>query len=239
MELSDLDNRTHYLQASSIEKSTAKGYATGARDFISFCITHSLPLDPTPQTLSRYIAYTSQFISSGPKYLSGARYFLSDLYPSFDVNRSHPLVQATIAGSKKTRADPVKRKLPLRTAHLQAFLEVASCTNDYDDYLFAVILSCCFYGCHRTGELVLNNDVSLRDWRKIIKRASLRFSSGRAGYHLPYHKGDRFFRGTDILFTSQEIANPVSLLQNYVKLRDAVHGGRAALFIRENGSHPT
>ena len=239
MELSDLDNRTNYLQASSIEKSTAKGYATGARDYISFCVKHSLSLDPTPQTLSRYIAYTSHFISSGPKYLSGARHFLSDLYPSFDANRSHPLVQATIAGSKKLRADPVKRKLPLRTTHLEAFLEVATRTQDYDDLLFAVILSCSFYGCHRTGELVLNNDLSLRDWRKIIKRASLHFTSGRAGYHLPYHKGDRFFRGTDILFTSQEIANPVSLLQDYAKRRDALHHARAALFIRENGSHPT
>ena len=86
MELSDLDNKTHYLQARSIEKSTAKGYATGARDYISFCITHSLPLDPTPQTLLRYIAYTSQFISSGSKYLSGAQHFLSDCYPSFDTN---------------------------------------------------------------------------------------------------------------------------------------------------------
>ena len=89
MELSDLDDRTHFLQVNSIEKSTAKGYATGARDYISFCINHSLPLDPTPQTLSRYIGYTSQFISSGPKYLSGARHFLSDLYPSFNTNRSH------------------------------------------------------------------------------------------------------------------------------------------------------
>jgi hypothetical protein len=113
MELSDLDNRTNYLQVSSIEKSTAKGYATGMHDYISFCITHSLPLDPTPQTLSRYIAYTSQFISSGPKYLSGARHFISGLYPSFDANRSHPLVQATIAGLKKIRSDPVKRKFPL------------------------------------------------------------------------------------------------------------------------------
>jgi len=46
-ELSDLNNRINYLQASSIEKSTAKGYATGTHDFISFCITHSLPLNPT------------------------------------------------------------------------------------------------------------------------------------------------------------------------------------------------
>jgi hypothetical protein len=116
--LSDLDNRTKFLQVNSIEKLTAKGYATGARDYISFCVNHSLPLNPTPQTLSRYVAYTSQFISSGPKYLSGARHFLSDLYPSFNTNRSHPLVQATITGSKKIWADPVKRKLPLRTSYV-------------------------------------------------------------------------------------------------------------------------
>jgi hypothetical protein len=30
MELSDLDNRTNYLQANSLKKSTAKGYTTGA-----------------------------------------------------------------------------------------------------------------------------------------------------------------------------------------------------------------
>jgi hypothetical protein len=148
MELSDLDNRANYLQVNSIEKSTAKGYATGARDYISFCIKHSLPLDPTPQTLSQYITYTSQFISSDPKYLSGTRHFLCELYPSFNTNQSHPLVQAIITGSKKIRVDPVKRKLPLRPCHLQTFLEVANCTNDFDDFLLATILSCSFYACH-------------------------------------------------------------------------------------------
>ena len=148
MELSELDNRINFLQANSIEKLTAKGYATGARDYISFCISHALPIDPTPQTLSHYIAYTSRFISSGPKYLSGTHHFLSDLYPSFDADQSHPSIQAKITGSKKIRADPIKHKLPLRMAHLQAFFDVAICMNDYDDFLFVVILSCCFYGCH-------------------------------------------------------------------------------------------
>jgi hypothetical protein len=67
------------------------------------------------------------------------------------------------------------------------------------------------------GELVQKNNMSLQDWRKIIKRASLRLFPGHAGYHLPYHKSDRFYRGTDILFTSQDVANPVSLLQHYAK----------------------
>ncbi|KAJ6613359.1 hypothetical protein B0H10DRAFT_2222267 [Mycena sp. CBHHK59/15] len=172
-------------------------------------------LGPTPQTLSRYIAYTSQFITSGPKYLSGARHFLKDLYPEWDEVRGDPLVQATICGSKKARADPVHRKLPFRPSHL--------------DYYSPAVF---------TGAIVQGNGKSLFDWRKIIKRA-LVFVGKRAQYHLPYHKGDPFYRGTDILFTEQEIADPVSLLHQYVGKRDSCHGACTALFLREDGSIPT
>ena len=239
MDLADLDARALHLQVNSIERSTSKHYATGAWDYINFCILHSLPLDPTPSTLSRYIAYSSLFIASGPKYLTGVRHFLKDLYPDFDVNRAHPLVKTTIRGTKKTQADPVRRKLPLRLAHLQSFMNVAHCTGTYDDFLFVVLLSCAFYGCHHMGELVQTNDQSLFDWRKIIKHASLIFENGRAQYHLPYHKSDQFYRGTDVIFTAQDIANPVLLLNNYVTLRDQIHGAKTALFLRENGSHPS
>ena len=33
MDLADLDRRTLFLQVNAIEKSTVKGYATGARDY--------------------------------------------------------------------------------------------------------------------------------------------------------------------------------------------------------------
>jgi hypothetical protein len=169
MALSDLDARARFLQVNSIEKSMVKGYTTGAHDYISFCITHGLPLDPTPSTLARYIAYMSQFISSGPKYLTGARHFLHDLYPDFDQNRSHPLVQATISGSRKLRADPVRRKQPLRTMHLEAFLLIAQETHSYDDMLFATILSCAFYACHRSGDPFLSPQIVLLIIFLIIK----------------------------------------------------------------------
>ncbi|KAF8230572.1 hypothetical protein L208DRAFT_1474596, partial [Tricholoma matsutake] len=78
VDLADLDTWTLHLQVNSIERSTLKNYATGARDYINFCLLHSLPLDPTPTTLSRYIAYSSLFIASGPKYLTGVRHFLRD-----------------------------------------------------------------------------------------------------------------------------------------------------------------
>ena len=238
LELKDLDARVSHLQAHALEKSTIGGYSTGARDYTRFCQLHHLPLDPTPQTLSRYVAFTSASIASGPKYLTGARHFLHDLYPSFDDNRASPLVQATIRGSKKVRADPVHRKQPIRIYHLLAFVDAMHRSHLYDDLLFATIMSCCFYGCHRSGELILKGKKSV-DWRKIIKHSSLHFSPGYAGYRLPYHKTDPFYRGTDILFSSQHSADPVHLLHFYVTERDKLHGARSALFLRKDGSHPT
>lgn len=239
MQLSMLDERVRFLQQNAIEKSTSKGYGTGARDYIKFCLSHNLPLEPTPKTLARYIAFTSQYIASGPRYLTGVRHFLRDMYPDFDENRGHPWVTTTIRGSKKVRGDPVHRKLPLRLVHLQTFQHRADESKSYDDILFATILSCCFYACHRSGELIQKNGTQLFDWRKVIKRDSLFFEHGRAQYRLPYHKSDPFYRGTDILFTRQEVADPVRLLHTYVCIRDNTHGCCAALFLREDGSHPT
>jgi hypothetical protein len=102
-----------------------------------------------------------------------------------------------------------------------------------------MIMSCAFYGCHRMRELMQKNGDGLFDWWKIIKQASLISKNGYAQYHLPYHKGDPFYCGTDILFTSQDVTDPISLLQEYVAQHDGHHGARATLFLRENGSHPT
>jgi hypothetical protein len=239
MSLESIDDRALHLQTNSIEISTVKGYATGAWDYISFCLKFSLPLTPTPQTLARYIAYTSKYIASAPKYLTGAQHFLNDIYPEFDTNRAHPLVQSTIRGSKKIRADPIRRKQPLRLSHLEAFVHVANTTCAYDDLLFATLLSCCFYGCHRLGELVWKNDKDQWDWRKVIKRASLSFPYNRMQYRLPYHKGDPFYHGTDVLFTHHNSANPIALMHDYITQRDRLHGARPALFICANGSVPT
>jgi len=52
-------------------------------------------------------------------------------------------------------------------------------------------------------------------------------------------KGSSFYRGSDVLFTSQEVADPVSLLATYVLLRDQRHGAATSLFLREDGSQPT
>src|ERR1700678_1831829 len=65
--LADLDARLSFLQTNALDQSTIHGYGVGARDYLRFCLQHNLPLNPTPLTLARYIAYTSQFIASGPR----------------------------------------------------------------------------------------------------------------------------------------------------------------------------
>lgn len=234
----EIDKHASYLQQSAIEKSTYKCYQTGARDYISFCLDHQLSIQPTPQTLSCYIASSSQSIASAPKYLTGARHFLQEFYPDFDKACNHPLVHSTIQGAKKVRADPVIRKLPLCLSHLSSFVKHSTSTGSYDDLLFSTIMSCAFYACHRMGELIIKSDKSLFDWRKIIKRSSLILTNNHAQYHLPYHKADSFFHSSDIVFSDHDIANPVQLLQSYTSLQDIHHGPRSALFICEDGSLP-
>ena len=88
------------------------------------------------------------------------------------------------------------------------------------------------------GKLILKSKKTV-DWRKIIKHSSLHFSPGYAGYCLPYHKSDPFYCGTDIIFSVQQSADPVALLHEYVQICDSLHGAHKALFLHEDGSHPT
>ena len=53
------------------------------------------------------------------------------------------------------------------------------------------------------------------------------------------HKSDPFFRGTDVIFTSQDVANPVSMLKKYLQLCNHLHSAKAALFLCEDRSHPS
>lgn len=223
--LSQIDQRLLRLQVHSIEASTRQGYLTGAKDYVLFCIRHNLPLDPTPQTIARYVAYTSQFINSAPKYLTGVRHFLGGFYPDFDKNRQSTVVRSAIRGAEKLRSKPISRKDPIRMHHLLMLVQRVS---SYDDLLFATLLSCAVYACHRMGELVAPTTTKLFDWRKIIKRASLRFDDvlHRALYILPYHKADPFYHGTPILQLDHEVASPVTLLHQYVLVRDRLHGAR-------------
>ncbi|KNZ78958.1 hypothetical protein J132_08183 [Termitomyces sp. J132] len=148
----------------------------------------------------------------------------------FDSNRVHPLVQATIRGSKKACTNLICRKLPLHLHYLASFMDTACQTKKYDNLLFATMMSCCFYACHRSGELVKEMAKKPIDWQKVSKQSSVNFTHRYAGYHSPYHKADPFYHGTDILFTHRETADPVSMLHKYTGIRDKLHRFCCALF---------
>ncbi|KAF5361122.1 hypothetical protein D9758_009074 [Tetrapyrgos nigripes] len=220
----------------TIEESTLAGYKTGARDYVTFCINHNLSLEPTISTLCRYIAYTSQFIASGPNYLTGAHHFLREIYPEFATNHTSHTVQATIIGLRKFCADAVHRKLPLKTSHLDTFYNLYLKNPTYDNLLFITILSCMFYRVHRASELIAKRQCNIQ---KTVKHSSLKFDGNRVSYKLPYHKGDWFYRGSEILLGKHVSANPVFLLHTYPKLRDSLHKHKFPLFLKEDGSLPT
>jgi hypothetical protein len=63
---------------------------------------HTIPVDPTPETLSFYVAYQSSFINpkSVDSYLSGICNQLETFYPDIWKNRSSTIVSRTLAGAK-------------------------------------------------------------------------------------------------------------------------------------------
>ena len=100
------------------------------------------------------------------------------------------------------------------------------------------ILSCCFCPCHHLGELILKNVKDEFHWQKMIKHGSLIFGVDHISYCLPYHKTDHFYHSTTVLFSPQEVADPVDLLQSFVGHHDPIHGAQTALFLCEDGSFP-
>src|SRR6266550_5154130 len=98
MPLSALDEWVSHLTANAIERSTKKGYSTGVKSYVRFCLIHNLPLNPTPQNLARYIAYVSQYINSAPQYLSGIRHFLLELS---SIERGEREIEPKLASIQK------------------------------------------------------------------------------------------------------------------------------------------
>ena len=137
------------------------------------------------------------------------------------------------------QANPIHRKLvPLRTSHLQTFLDLSINSKTFNDLLFITIVSCAFYGCHRIGELVqrMINPNCLTG----IKSSNTLLSHFQTTIMCNInHKSDPFYHGTDVHFVLQGITNPVTLLKQHCHQSDSIHGLHAPLFLHENGSHPT
>jgi len=132
-----------------------------SNSYLAFCKHHSFDLNPTPDTLSLFIAYMA--CQTGPlgqlisiqtinSYLLGISHHLQPYFPNVSEARRHPLVVDTLCGSEKTDGQPFMQKLPLNDTHLHRLIDKLGSSNSYNDLLFLSICFTAYHGFH-LGEL--------------------------------------------------------------------------------------
>jgi hypothetical protein len=223
---------------SSLETSSITTYTSALQSYLSFCRLHDFLTDPTPDTLSFYVAFMCHHINprSVSSYLSGICNQLEPFYPNIRDNRRHHLVSRTLQGCMKLRAIPTHRKRPLSRSDLAHTREKLANSSFYNDILFLAILHAGFYGLMRLGELVWPDNSKLQDFRKTMLRSKVTVSSDSFSVFLPGHKADRFFEGNMILITDRKALN---IFKHYLSLRDTRFPFVSELWLLENGSVPT
>jgi len=126
--LERLNYERSILLGMSIDCSTSATYSSALNSYLTFCKSHGIPVDPTPQTLSYYTTFQSFHINprSVDSYLSGICNQLEPYFPEVRQNRKSPLVVRTLAGAKCYRGTPTQRKSPLTTSSSMLNLILAS-----------------------------------------------------------------------------------------------------------------
>lgn len=228
----------------ALEPSSFSSYSSAFHSYISFCNKHNLCIEPTPDTLSLYVVYTSHFIRprSVKSYLSGICNKLESFYPSVRDCRRHKLVTRTLAGCLKSRTSPIIRKRPLTREEVGIAATSLSSSQSHDDKLFCAILTTSFHhdGLLRLGESVFPDNPALRDFRKCALRSTVTTNKSSYSFLLPSHKDDRFYEGNRVLISSTStLDNPLAPFTSYLASRDRSFPLQPHLWLRSNGSVPT
>jgi hypothetical protein len=176
----------------AIDLSTRQTYGSALNSYLNFVLLHELPVEPTDDTHSLFVVWTSSYIQprSVDSYLSGICHQLEAYFPDVRSTRSSPLVKRTLRGCKRLKGKPINRKCALTLEDLGVVIAFYYGSSDHDDLLFVCMLLTGFFALMRLGELTLPDDESLHDWRKIICRDSVQVEPDKYGFHLPHHKAD-------------------------------------------------
>lgn len=195
--------------------STKAKYRSALSCYLDFCIAEGISTNPTVETMSRFISVSVRTPSPrtgrplSPRslacYLSGIASSLLPQYPFVKSITNHPTVRKILRGTMKTFSKPITRKDPIS---LDDIVVVASGSgNSHDEKLFLTLIAVGFHGLHRLGEITSPDSPRAADDRKSILRSTLSFSRcGRyVKYTLPYHKGDPYFLGSEVLLASIDL----------------------------------
>jgi hypothetical protein len=226
----------------SLEPNSLASYSSALQCYLNFCRLHELPIEPTPDTLSLFVAYECHYIKpkSVDSYLSGIANQLEPFFPNARSSRKSIIVARTLRGCKKRFTSTVKRKQPLLLEHLKLAVNSYPTPRSHNDKLFLTILLTGFYALLRLGELVQPNKLQLRDWHKLSLRPSVTVTATSYSFYLPGSKSDVLFEGDTILVQPKiRPVDPLPFFIDYLNSRDSSFPYLPQLWINSEGKNPT
>jgi hypothetical protein len=132
------------------------------------------------------------------------------------------------------------RKRALTTDDLQLVIHHYRVSSSHDDLLFVAMLVTGFFRLLRLGELAFPDDSSLQNWRKVVRRNTLKVLPTHYEFILPGHKADRYFEGNKIIIPASRFGlHPHRLFSRYLSSRDTLHPVASPLWLTASGSVPT
>lgn len=225
----------------TLEPSSIASYTSALHSYVSFCRTHDFPIEPTPDTLSFFIVYRCHYLKpkSVKSYLSGICNQLEVFYPDVCAARKSQLVTRTLTGCTKKRAIGTSRKRGITMADLQLADDTLSSSDDLDNTLFLAICHSSLHGLLRLGESVWPDTHKLRDYRKVVMRASVELSDSYYAYTLPGHKANHLYEGSRVLIHLNNASERCLLsFKCYIATRDRFFPYKPELWLRKDGSIP-
>ena len=205
----------------SLDTSSFSAYTSALNSYLTFCNLHSLPVDPTPDTLSFYAMFLLTHIQpdSVNSYLLGICWQLEPFFADVRCNHNGLLVSRTMTGCLRRFGSPVKRKAPLSCANLLQVLDSIVSSTSHDNLLFAALILTGFDGLMRLRELVFPDKKALRNYHKISLHHSVSVQPTQYSFFLPSHKADHFFKGNTMLI--QKLNTPTDPLGPFLAYLDS------------------
>ena len=194
-----------------IDKSTLSNYSSALNSYLNFVTLHELPVEPTADTLSLYTVYMCHHINprSVNTYLSGISQQLESTFPAVKEARNSALVRRTWQGCMRMKGVATIRKRALTTDDLRVVITRYHMSSLHDDLLFLAMLLTGFFALLRLGEMIFPDDTSLRNWKKVTRRNTVKVTTTHYEFFLPGHKADRFFEGNKIIVPSWLISSQI------------------------------
>jgi hypothetical protein len=225
-----------------MDKSTLSNYSSALNSYINFVTMHHLPIDPTPDTLSFFTVYMCHYINprSVNTYLSGISQQLEAQFPAVKEARNSALVRRTLQGCMRLKGRATVRKRALTIDDLRLVVDHYQTSRHHDDLLFVAMIMTGFFGLLRLGEMTFPDDSSLRNWKKVTRRNTVKVSDSHYEFLLPGHKADRFFEGNKIIIMAQRFGlHPKLHFSHYLTSRDLLHPIASPFWLTAAGTVPT